>query len=388
MLDTSSFESTGLYVHWPFCSAKCPYCDFNSYVSDQVDAFRWLRAYQSELSRLASEMPSRTLTSVFFGGGTPSLMDPEIIAELLNQLACHWKIASDIEITVEANPSSVDNQKFQDFRAAGVNRLSLGVQALNDKDLARLGRQHTTAESLEAIAISRQCFDRVSIDVIYGRQHQTVTDWEQELASVLSFGLDHLSLYQLTIEPRTAFGDRFAAGKLNGLPDEQCAVDMMHLNYSACDDAGLSAYEVSNFARPSEQSRHNLTYWRCGDYLAIGPGAHGRVSIEDTRYATETVKLPEFWLRSVETGVGAEARRRLSTSEQATEYLIMGLRLVEGIDRHRYEKLAGVPIAESSIAALQDLDLIEPSAGRLATTRRGAMLLNAVISELLPTNSR
>ncbi len=357
-------------------------------MSDQIDAERWRRAYQSELSRLATEMPVRTLTSIFFGGGTPSLMDPAIIAELLSQLAREWRLAPNIEITLEANPSSVDCQNFQDFQAAGVNRLSLGVQALDDDDLARLGRLHTTAESLKALDISRQYFDRVSIDVIYGRQRQTVAAWEQELTSILALGLDHLSLYQLTIEPDTAFGERLAAGKLGNLPNEKRAVDMMQLNYETCHAAGLAAYEISNFSRPSAQSRHNLTYWRCGDYLAIGPGAHGRISMDGARYATEAVKLPEPWLQGAEAGVGIEMRRRLSSSEQAAEYLIMGLRLTEGIDRRRYEKLAGEPLDGVALAALRDLDLIEFSSNRLATTLRGAMLLNAVISELLPTNSR
>ena len=299
----------GLYVHWPFCQAKCPYCDFNSHVSREIDQERWRRAYLAELDRYAAEVPGRVLTSVFFGGGTPSLMDPELVGAILDRVARLWPMANDPEITLEANPTSVEAGRFRGYRDAGVNRVSMGIQALNNADLARLGRLHSVEEALAAFDIARGLFDRVSFDLIYARQGQTLADWRIELQQALSMAVDHLSLYQLTIEPGTAFGDRFARGTLRDLPDDDAGADMYLLTQEMCDAAGLHGYEVSNHAARGAESRHNLVYWRYGDFVGIGPGAHGRLTLDGQRHATIGHHMPEAWLHAVQSG-RAEASRR------------------------------------------------------------------------------
>ncbi|NNE52265.1 MAG: coproporphyrinogen III oxidase, partial [Sulfitobacter sp.] len=269
----------GLYIHWPFCEAKCPYCDFNSHVSQQIDQLAWRDAYLAELKRGAAETKRRVLNAVFFGGGTPSLMDPDVVAEVIAEIRHLWPLANDLEITLEANPGSVEAGRFAAYRQAGVSRVSMGIQALNDADLKRLGRIHTVQEALAAFDIARNRFERVSFDLIYGRQEQTLKNWEAELKQALSMAIDHLSLYQLTIEQGTAFGDRYARGKLRGLPNEDLGADMYTVTQEICGQMGFPRYEVSNHARPGAESRHNLIYWRYGDYLGIGPGAHGRLSL-------------------------------------------------------------------------------------------------------------
>lgn len=375
----------GLYIHWPFCLAKCPYCDFNSHVVARIDMERWARAYVSEIRRLGAETGPRILNSVFFGGGTPSLMSPDLVNTILETVRTTWPCANDMEITLEANPTSVEADRFHGYRDAGVNRVSLGIQALNDGDLKRLGRMHSVAEARAAFDIARRCFDRVSFDLIYARQDQTLADWRAELREAHSMAVDHLSLYQLTIEPGTAFGDRLNRGGLRGLPDEDLGADMYAATQEICEDAGMPAYEVSNHARPGAESRHNLIYWRMGDYAGVGPGAHGRLTLNGTRWATETPLSPEEWLTRVETGEPAELpRQALSREDQAAEYLLMGLRLVEGISISRLETLAGKPLNHNIINDLVESGLIGIAHGRLYATTTGRALLNGVIAALLP----
>ena len=373
----------GLYLHWPFCAAKCPYCDFNSHVSRGVDQARWRAAYLSEIDRLGRMTGDRVLNSVFLGGGTPSLMDPDLVAAILERVRRTWPLANDLEVTLEANPSSVEAGRFRGYAEAGVNRVSLGVQALNDRDLTRLGRLHSAAEARRAFDIARAHFDRVSFDLIYARQFQTLADWRAELAEALAMAVDHLSLYQLTIEPGTAFGDRFAAGKLAGLPEEDLAADMYEATQELCDAAGLPAYEVSNHARPGAESRHNLVYWRYGDYAGIGPGAHGRLTLGARRIATEAASAPGQWLDGIERGAAPERTTVIPGAEQAAEHLMMGLRVTDGIDLDRHARLAGRPLNPEAIAALADSGLLHVKQGRLRTTAQGRMLLNRIIPELL-----
>ncbi|WP_170376531.1 radical SAM family heme chaperone HemW [Ruegeria atlantica] len=373
----------GLYVHWPFCEAKCPYCDFNSHVSRNIDQKQWLNAYLDELRRTAAETPDRVLNTIFFGGGTPSLMDPDTVAAVIDQARALWHPANDMEITLEANPGSVEAGRFAAYRDAGVNRISMGVQALNDEDLRRLGRIHTVAEARSAFDIARNCFDRVSFDLIYARQHQTPEDWRAELTEALSMAVDHLSLYQLTIENGTAFGDRYAVGKLRGLPEDDSAADMYLETQDICEAHGLLTYEISNHARPSAESQHNLIYWRYGDYVGIGPGAHGRVTLNGQKLATETYLSPNAWLTAVGKGSGEKERSPLSAQEQAKEYLMMGLRVVEGLDIDRYNALADHPLPQDKLADLTEFGMIKQTNGRLIATKDGRAVLNAVIRELL-----
>ncbi|WP_050928836.1 radical SAM family heme chaperone HemW [Aestuariivita boseongensis] len=372
----------GLYIHWPFCQAKCPYCDFNSHVVAHIDQKAWARAYVAELDRVAAELPGRTLNTIFFGGGTPSLMHPDTVAAVLDHVRKLWPMANDPEITLEANPGSVEAGKFRGFRDAGVNRISMGIQALNDRDLKRLGRIHSVAEAMAAFDIARDCFDRVSFDLIYARQDQTVSAWEDELKQALTLAIDHLSLYQLTIEDGTAFGDRYQVGKLRGLPDDDAAADMYALTQDICADAGFLNYEVSNHARPGSESRHNLIYWRYGDYAGIGPGAHGRVTIDGQRYATECLRAPGAWLSAVETGRAEHIRDAISHEEQAQEYLLMGLRIREGIDRARYEALAGHPLDQATLDHLTDIGMIRANRKKIIVSDQGFMVLNSVIAAL------
>lgn len=374
----------GLYIHWPFCEAKCPYCDFNSHVSRQIDQGAWRDAYLTELQRAADETPGRVLNAVFFGGGTPSLMDPDVVADIIAAIRSHWPTANDLEVTLEANPGSVEAGRFAAYRQAGVSRVSMGIQALNDPDLKRLGRLHTAKEAMTAFDIARNTFDRVSFDLIYGRQDQSAPEWEAELKQALSLAIDHISLYQLTIEQGTAFGDRYARGKLRGLPDEDLGADMFTLTQDICNDMGMPAYEVSNHARDGAQSRHNLIYWRYGDYIGIGPGAHGRLTLDGEKFATVAYSNPQRWLDGVAKREAEKPRTALSRSEQATEFLLMGLRLKEGVDLSRYADIAGHEIDEKAVNHLHDIGMATRKKDRLIVSDQGVIVLNAVIETLLP----
>ena len=384
MLNMSLTTPFAIYVHWPFCLSKCPYCDFNSHVRHGgIDEARFLRAYETEIAATAARVPHRTVSSIFFGGGTPSLMQPSSVQAILDCIGRHWTIAPDVEITLEANPTSGEATRFRGFRAAGVNRVSLGVQALDDTSLKELGRLHTAQEALDAVAVARSIFDRYSFDLIYARPRQTLDGWAAELKRAIAEAAEHLSLYQLTIEPDTPFFGLHRAGKLT-IPDQDLARDLYDLTQAVCSDAGLPAYEISNHARPGAQCRHNLVYWRGHDYAGIGPGAHGRLTIDNGRIATETEKRPEAWLMRVEeTGTGLTVEEKLTSGEAADEYLLMGLRLAEGIDLARYSALSGRNLNPGRISILRNEGAVETTAdGRLRVTQSGFPLLDAVVADL------
>jgi len=374
----------GVYIHWPFCLSKCPYCDFNSHVRHvAIDETRYVAAFAAEIAATAARAPGRTVSTIFFGGGTPSLMQPQTVAAILDAVARHWVLAPDVEITLEANPSSVEATRFRGYRAAGVNRVSLGVQSLDDAVLKQLGRLHTVREALDAVAVARGIFERYSFDLIYARPGQSVAAWRAELSRAIAEAAEHLSLYQLTIEPDTPFAALHAGGKLV-LPDDDLGRDLYDLTLDHCAGAGLPAYEVSNHARPGAECRHNLVYWRYGEYAGIGPGAHGRLVVDGARRATATEKRPEAWLMRVEAlGHGVTIDDLLSRDEQADEFLLMGLRLTEGIDPGRYAALAGRPLDTQRIASLVGHGFVETTAeGRLRVTRSGFPVLDAVVADL------
>ncbi len=373
-----------LYVHWPFCLSKCPYCDFNSHVAADVDAARWQRAFLKEISRLAEETPGRILSSIFFGGGTPSLMPPDLVAAVIEAARAGWPLANDVEITLEANPTSVEAGRFRAYRDAGVNRVSIGVQALNDDALHTLGRLHSVREARAAVALAQQVFERSSFDLIYARQGQTLEDWRAELDQAVAMAAGHLSLYQLTIEDGTAFGDRFKRGKLLGLPDSDLAADLFQITQEVCARAGLPAYEVSNHAAPGDESRHNLVYWRSGDWLGIGPGAHGRLTLGDRRIASATPLAPGEWLERVETrGTGELPRQALPPSEQITEFLMMGLRVSQGVAEADLRAFPHADLLDNKINYLIGMGMLTRTGGRLLATDAGRPVLNAVLLELL-----
>jgi oxygen-independent coproporphyrinogen-3 oxidase len=374
----------GVYIHWPFCLSKCPYCDFNSHVRHAaIDEPRFVRAFLAEIAANAATAPGRTVTSIFFGGGTPSLMQPATVGAILDGIGRAWNVAPDVEVTLEANPTSVEATRFRGYRAAGVNRVSLGVQALDDGALKRLGRTHTAAEALAAVAIARQVFGRYSFDLIYAREQQTPQAWAQELERAIAEAAEHLSLYQLTIELDTPFAALRAAGKLT-VPDEDSARRLYDITQEICGRAGLPAYEVSNHARPGAQCRHNLVYWRMQEYAGIGPGAHGRLDIEGRRHATATEKRPETWLMRVESlGHGQVTDDILLPEEVADEFLLMGLRLTEGIDPSGYARLAGRSIDPRRLAILNQEGAVEITPeGRLRVTPAGFPVLDAVVADL------
>jgi oxygen-independent coproporphyrinogen-3 oxidase len=350
----------GVYIHWPFCAQKCPYCDFNSHVRfGGWDEPRFLAAYKRELDHIASLTGPRTVSSIFFGGGTPSLMQASTVGAILDHIASHWSIDPKAEVTLEANPGSVEAERFQGYRDAGVNRVSIGVQSFRDGDLKRLGRIHSVEEAKAAIGIAARTFERFSFDLIYARPGQTVAEWREELQEAMSLSGNHLSLYQLTIEPDTPFFELHRRGKLV-IPEAEAASDLYEATQELCDARGLAAYEVSNHARPGEESRHNLLYWRYGEYAGIGPGAHGRLISNGQRYATSTEKAPEAWVASVEQrGHGFASMEALTDHEAADEMLLMGLRLSEGLDLERLEAVGGVRPSAAAIDALEAGGFIE-----------------------------
>jgi oxygen-independent coproporphyrinogen-3 oxidase len=373
-----------VYVHWPFCLSKCPYCDFNSHVRHGgIDEARFVRGFEREIASTAARLGARTVSSIFFGGGTPSLMQPASVQAILDSIAKHWSIAPDAEVSLEANPTSVEATRFRGYRAAGVNRVSLGVQALNDAALKELGRLHSAQEALDAVALARAIFERYSFDLIYARPRQTAEQWSAELKRAIAEAAEHLSLYQLTIEPETPFAGLRAAGKL-AVPDDDLARDLYDLTQWICAEAGLPAYEISNHARPGAECRHNLIYWRGHEYAGIGPGAHGRLNLDGRRIATETEKRPESWLMRVEaTGTGICVDESLTAGERADEFLLMGLRLAEGIEPARYLALSGRELDPARIAFLHQEGAVETTAeGRLRVTQSGFPLLDAVVADL------
>jgi putative oxygen-independent coproporphyrinogen III oxidase len=377
----------GIYVHWPFCRAKCPYCDFNSHVSGEVDHERWARALTAEIDRYAGEIGPRTLRSIFFGGGTPSLMAPATVVAVIERATACFAPAPDLEITLEANPTSSEAARFRALRSAGVNRVSLGVQALDDGALHFLGREHTAAEALAAVDLAAGLFARFSFDLIYGRPGQTPADWAAELTRALPHADGHLSLYQLTIEPGTRFELLQRTGALV-MPADDAQADLYELTQECLAGAGLPAYEISNHARPGETCRHNLLYWRCGEWLGIGPGAHGRLDLDGARLATEAWRLPKAWLERAErTGSGERMRVALTRAEQAEELLVMGLRLREGVDLSRLQAVAGQSVDQLlDLAALDRLvadGLLERRGPHLAATAAGRQRLNALLAAIL-----
>ncbi len=382
--DDADAPAFGVYIHWPFCLSKCPYCDFNSHVRHAViDETRFVRAFATEIAAAAARVPGRTVSTIFFGGGTPSLMQPATVGAILDAVGGHWTVAPDAEVTLEANPTSVEATRFRGYRAAGINRVSLGVQALDDAALGALGRLHSAREALDAVAVARKTFERYSVDLIYARPGQTPEAWRAELEQAIAEAAEHLSLYQLTIEAETPFAALHAAGKL-AVPDDDTARALYDATQEVCAARGLPAYEVSNHARPGAACRHNLVYWRGHEYAGIGPGAHGRLDIGGVRHATATEKRPESWLMRVEAnGHGLVTDDVLTLSERADEFLLMGLRLAEGIDPRRYAVLAGRPLDPERIAALAEHGLIViDSAGRLRVTPEGFPVLDAVVADL------
>jgi oxygen-independent coproporphyrinogen-3 oxidase len=374
----------GVYVHWPFCAAKCPYCDFNSHVRAAIDESGWVDGIVSELEWVADHQTARPVVeTIFFGGGTPSLMSGASVGRILQKIGALWPMANDAEITLEANPASADAARFADYRAAGVNRVSLGVQALNDPDLKRLGRLHDVAEAKAALAMAMNQFERVSLDLIYARPDQTDVQWREELKQALSFGTDHLSLYQLTIEPETPYALLYRNGQLH-IPDEDLAAGLYETTQELTEAAGLPAYEISNHARQGQESRHNLIYWRYGDYAGVGPGAHGRLDLKGQRTATAAIKLPERWRDTVtKTGQGFAEQTPISNDEAAREHLLMNLRLAEGLHLAAYERRWRVSLDAKKIAALIEQGFLTRKGDTLTATPAGRLLLNRVIEELL-----
>ena len=383
-MGTDAQDAFGVYVHWPFCLSKCPYCDFNSHVRHTaIDEERFARAFAREIATTAARAPGRTVTSIFLGGGTPSLMKPQTVGAILDAIGQHWDIDSNVEVTLEANPTSVEATRFAGYRAAGVNRVSLGVQALDDASLKALGRMHSAQEALDAVAIARRAFDRYSFDLIYARPGQSEDAWTDELKLAISEAAEHLSLYQLTIEEGTPFFGLHRAGKLK-TPDEDLARALYDVTQEVCAAHGLPSYEISNHARSGAECRHNLVYWLGQEYAGIGPGAHGRLDIGGIRHAIATDKRPEAWLTRVEEdGHGIATEDLLDSEQRADEFLLMGLRLAEGIDPKRYAALAGRPLDPHRIAALKDDGaIVMDDNGRLRVTQDGFPLLDAVVADL------
>jgi oxygen-independent coproporphyrinogen-3 oxidase len=376
--------SFGVYVHWPFCAAKCPYCDFNSHVRTAIDEDGWVDGILTELDWVAQNQTERPVVeTIFFGGGTPSLMVGKSAGRILQKIAALWPMANDPEITLEANPASADAARFADYRAAGVNRISLGVQALNDADLKKLGRLHDVAEAKAALTMAMRQFGRVSLDLIYARPDQSDADWRGELRQALAFGTDHLSLYQLTIEPETPYALLHRNGQLQ-IPGEDLAAGLYETTQELTEAAGIPAYEISNHARPGQESRHNLIYWRYGDYAGVGPGAHGRVHLGGQRTATGAIKLPERWRDSVlKTGHGFSEMTPVSNDDGAREHLLMNLRLAEGLDLAAYEKRWSTKLDAAKAAVMGEQGFLIRENDRLTTTPSGRLLLNRVIEALL-----
>lgn len=377
----------GIYIHWPFCKAKCPYCDFNSHVRERIEEDVWRGSYLKELAHFAAMVPGRSVTSIFFGGGTPSLMNPKTAETVIDAVSRHWRVANDIEITLEANPTSVEAGKLRDFRAGGINRVSLGIQALDDRDLKFLGRQHNQTEALAALDLAANTFDRFTFDLIYARPGQTPDSWARELDRAMTFAADHLSLYQLTIETGTVFEQAYARGDFV-LPDEDVQAELYEMTAERLGVAGLAPYEISNYAKPGSESRHNLTYWRYGDYVGIGPGAHGRLALDGKKIATRQHRAPERWLEMVAAdGHATRQCDEVSLDARTSEMVMMGLRLAEGIPLARFIAETGKPfdrcIDKARLDRLIAGGFIALTGDRLTATAEGRQRLDAVLAELL-----
>lgn len=380
-------NSLGIYIHWPFCKSKCPYCDFNSHVSDSIDHKKWTQSYLREIGHIAGMTKGRIVTSIFFGGGTPSLMHPSTVEKISNHIAKLWPVEKGVEITLEANPTSIESQKFQDFKAAGINRVSVGVQSLRDNQLKFLGREHSAVEAIEAIKTAAKIFDRYSFDLIYARPEQKIEDWREELQEAIQYGQGHLSLYQLTIEQGTPFYVQAARGEFR-VPEQDQAGDFYEVTQEVLEQAGMPAYEISNYAVKGQESAHNLTYWRYGDYAGIGPGAHGRLTLEGQKFATRTHRAPDIWLDKVDRGGhGYHPFEEVNRQERLTEMMMMGLRLREGVALKRIEEEAGqdwrMVLAQDKIQHLVDEKLLTLSQTHLSPTKDGMQRLNGLLSYLL-----
>ena len=376
-----------IYIHWPFCASLCPYCDFNSHVANKIDHDTWAAAYISELRHWHVQMPEHEITSIFWGGGTPSLMQPQIVERILQEIHRLWPVHENVEITLEANPGSVEAEKLKDFAAAGINRVSLGVQSMRDDAFRFLGRRHSRDEAMAALEVARQVFARTSADFIYARAGQTVADWQSELTEILMLRLDHLSLYQLTIEPGTPFYMRAQKGEQMTAGDDASA-EMFELTQSMCAAENMPAYEISNHARAGQASRHNLAYWEYGDYLGIGPGAHGRVTLGGIKHSTTTHRAPKIYLEKIATnGHGLHAPKKLSENDMLQEMLMMGLRLTAGIPKSRIEHYAARKFNDVFAAAMLqpflDEKLIWINKNAIGATPQGAMKLNALTKSLI-----
>ncbi len=377
----------GVYIHWPFCAAKCPYCDFNSHVREKIDQAVWVDAYVKALEHYAVMIPDKHVVSIFFGGGTPSLMQPESVARIIDAVQRLWSVANDIEITLEANPTSVEIEKFQGFRAAGVNRISLGVQAMNDADLKFFGREHSVPEVLKAIDIARKCFDRYSFDLIYARPEQSLAEWERELSGAVSHARGHMSLYQLTIERNTPFYMRHSRGEFS-IPDDVKGAEFYHVTQDIMEGAGMGTYEVSNHANAGQECRHNLIYWQMADYIGVGAGAHGRFMKGAEKYASRDHAAPEIWLKRVqENGHGSHPFENLSAEDRFFESVMMGLRLGDGISIARCEALSGLEFADmidlTHMKIAQNEGWLARDADNVKLTREGGLRLNAIIPYIL-----
>ena len=373
----------GIYLHWPYCESKCPYCDFNSYVEKNVNWYEWELSFLSQLGFYYQETGDRRVNSIFFGGGTPRLMNPKLVSNIINHISNLWGFEDTVEITLEANPSSVESRRFAEFKAAGVNRVSIGVQALNNIDLKKLGRLHSVQDALNAIEIGKDTFDRVSFDLIYARQDQKLQDWELELKKALTLEPDHLSLYQLTIEPNTTFGNLKEKGKLSGLPDENLGGDLYHLTNNLCYKFGLNPYEVSNYSRKNHESIHNKIYWNYGDYLGVGPGAHGRITTQKGRFATQNYYSPIKRHKNEQNTAGESNRTHITGKDQADEMAMMGLRLNSGFSKERYFRLSGKKLNEKTLTFLISDNLITVENNFIKATAQGRVVLNSLILNIL-----
>jgi len=380
-------DDFGLYVHWPFCKKKCPYCDFNSHVQESVDQSLWRAAFKTELAYIAEFTKGKNLSSIFFGGGTPSLMEAQTVASILADANTHWAFDDDIEITLEANPTSIEAQKFQDFKAAGINRVSVGVQSLNDDALQFLGREHNAREAVRALEIAQKTFDRFSFDLIYARPDQTLKEWEEELSRAIDLSKGHISLYQLTIEQGTPFYIQHNRGDFK-IPETDLAADLYELTNKIMADANMPAYEVSNYAAEGHQSKHNMIYWRYDDYAGVGPGAHGRVTVDGAKYATRTHRAPDIWLeRNKAQGHGYHAFEKLDAAQSFEECFMMGMRIAEGVSIEKLEHLSGKKFADiftsDKINSLAQEGLIIVTQTHIKPTQKGMQRLNSIMSYLL-----